>query len=509
MRRWALWALAVAALLGGSAIHAATSCGDLVALTLPGIAIRSTQTVAPGDFTPPGAPTSLRVRGFCRITAVAAPTPDSDIHFEVWIPSGDGWNGKLLGVGNGGFAGAIDYRAMGAALARGYAVTGTDTGHTGDQMAFGRGHPEKVADWAYRAVHVTSAAAKVMVRDLAGRFPLHSYFQGCSTGGQQALSEAQRFAEDYDGIIAGAPGNDRIRLIIGFLWSWAAMHTSSGERLLSAVQLSNLTRAAVARCDAADGLEDGLIDDPRRCEFDPGVMACKGSANDSCLTQEQIAAVRKVYAGVKNPRTGVQLFPGWARGSEAGWGSYILDPKEPVRLGLFRDLTFGDPGWDWRTFDWDRDLVFVETQVPQLSAASVDLERFRARGGRLLMYTGWADPVVPPEAVVAYYEKVARAMGGLRRTHEFFRFFAAPGMGHCGGGSGPNTFDALSALEAWVERGQPPERLLAAQSVDGKVTRTRPLCPYPTVSRYSGRGSIDTAVNFVCRAAHDPELPRG
>jgi len=466
----------------GRAVFAGASCPDLTALTIPGVTIQSAQVVAAGDLTLLGAQRPLAVGEFCRVVGVAAPSSDSDIKFEVWIPTHGSWNGKLLGTGNGGFSGAIGYSAMADALARGYATTGTDTGHVGDQMEFGRGHPEKIVDWAYRAVHVTSQAARLILRDFSGRFPAHSYFQGCSTGGQQALSEAQRFPEDYDGIIAGAPGYDRIRLIVGFLWSWKALHDANGEPLLTRTQLSQLTRAAVARCDGADGLKDGLIDDPRRCDFDPAALACGSGSSDSCLTQEQIAAVRKVYAGATNPHTGAQLFPGWARGSEAGWGTYLLDPKEPVRLGLFRDFVFGDPSWDWRTFDWDQDLRFVEAQVPYLSAVSPDLEGFRSRGGKLVMYTGWADPVVPPQDVVAYYETVARGIGGFRQTQAFFRFFAVPGMGHCGGGSGPNLFDPLATLEAWVEHGQAPERLTVKQVVEGNVTRTRALCPYPGVA---------------------------
>ena len=471
-RRFLLWRssslLALWTVVATRTVLAATTCADLVHLTLPGITIEHAVDVTAGELTLPGAQQPLHVRDFCRVEGLAAPTSDSQIHFEVWIPAADGWNRKLLGTGNGGFGGSISYGAMAGALARGYAVAGTDTGHTGDQMEFGQGHPEKIVDWAYRAVHVMTQAAKVVIRDLRGEFPVHSYFQGCSTGGQQALSEAQRYPDDYDGIVAGDPGNNRIRLIIGFLWSWMATHRANGEPLLSHPQLGRLTREAVARCDARDGRQDGLIADPAHCDFDPGVLACAAGPSDAtCLTREQIEAVRKVYAGARNPRTGAQLFAGWARGSESGWGPYIVDPKEPVRLGLFRYFAFGDPAWDWRTFDWDRDVEFVEERVPYLSATSSDLAGFRSRGGKLLMYTGWADPVVPPQDIVSYYDDVLRTMGGLHRTREFFRFFGIPGMGHCGGGSGPGTIDVLSALEAWVEHGLPPERLVASEPVTG------------------------------------------
>ncbi|HEY1215586.1 MAG TPA: tannase/feruloyl esterase family alpha/beta hydrolase, partial [Bryobacteraceae bacterium] len=257
---WLPWVLA-----GLAPVVAQSACADLTVLSMPDIRVNSTQEVGAGDFVPTAAEKTYQVEGFCRVSAVATPTADSVIHFEVWIPSAARWNRKLLGTGNGGFAGSINYAAMVSALARGYAAVGSDTGHTGDQMEFGDGHPQKVIDWAYRAVHVTTQAAQNIVRSYIGAAPAHSYFQGCSTGGQQALSEVQRFPEDYDGVVAGAPGNDRIRLILGFLWSWSALHDSQGKPLLNVSQLSRLTREVTEQCDGADGLRDGLVSDSRRC----------------------------------------------------------------------------------------------------------------------------------------------------------------------------------------------------------------------------------------------------
>jgi len=490
-----IWACCLLTFVTPGAVFAA--CTDLTALSFPGVRIQTAQEVVGGALTPPRMDEVAGLPVFCRITAVAAPTSDSDIHFEVWIPSSGRWNGKLLGTGNGGFAGSINYRAMASALGRGYATVGSDTGHSGDQMEFGDGHPEKIIDWAHRAVHVTTQAAQQIVRVMQGRAPAHSYFEGCSTGGQQALSEAQRYPDDYEGVIAGAPGNDRIRLILGFLWSWTALHDARGEPLLSAPQLALLTRKVTERCDANDGLSDGIIGDPRRCRFNPVSLVCTGAASDTCLTREQVEAVRKVYGGAHNSRTGQPLFPGWVHGSEAGWGSYLLDPREPPRLGLFRYFVAHDPTWDWRSFDWDHDVVRVEAQVPYLSAVSRDLTQFRARGGRLLMYTGWADPVVPPTNVVSYYESVARAAGGIARTGEFFRLFAFPGMGHCGGGPGFNTFDALSVLEDWVERDRAPRQIVASRTMNG-VQQSRPVCAYPKIARFTGRGATNVAENFTC-----------
>jgi len=229
-------------------------------------------------------------------------------------------------------------------------------------------------------------------------------------------------------------------------------------------------------------------------------LLCRGAENESCLTEPQVAAVKKVYDGARNPRTGAQVFPGWVRGSEQGWGTYLVNPAEPMRIGFFRYFTFHDPKWDWRTFDWDRDVSFVDDQVPFFSATSRDLRAFRSNGGKLLMYTGWADPVVPPQDTVAYYDDVVRTMGGLVETQKFFRFFPVPGMGHCSGGAGPNTFDALSALDQWREHGLAPGQLLASHSSNGAIDRTRPICAYPKVARYQGAGSVDVAASFVCTA---------
>jgi feruloyl esterase len=504
---------AIASGVGITALAAAgASCGSLAALTIPAVTVRSATAIAGGPFTPPGAQSAMTLPAFCRVEATARPTSDSDIKFEVWIPSADTWNGKFEGVGNGGYSGAIGYTSMAAALRRGYATASTDTGHVGDDMKFGQGHPEKVIDWAWRSVHVMTDAAKLIVRSHAGRLPERSYFNGCSSGGHQALSEAQRFPEDYDGIVAGDPAHNRIRQTFAFLWSWIATHTSDGQPIVPATKLAIVTKAAVEACDGLDGLKDGLIDDPRRCHFDPAKIQCRaGTDEPTCLTGPQVEAIKKVYDGVKNPRTGEPIFTGWPRGSEAfgdspiqSWRTYVMDPAEPMRVGFFRYFLFHDPNWDWRTIDWDRDLAFAEQKLPFMAAVERDLTPFKKRGAKLLMYTGWADPVVPPQDTAAYYDAVTKTMGGLDKTRDFFRFFAAPGMGHCSGGPGPNQFDAMTALEQWVEKGVAPDKLIASHITNGKVDRTRPLCPYPQVARWKGTGSSDDAANFSCVAAEAP-----
>jgi feruloyl esterase len=492
------------------------ACENLSALTIPSVTIDAATLVAAGPFTPPNstapnatapnAPAAMTLPAFCRVEATARPTSDSQIRFEVWIPPADAWNGRFEGVGNGGYQGSISYAALATALRRGYAAASTDTGHTGDDMKFGQGRPEKLVDYGWRAVHVMTDTAKLIVRNAQGRFPDKSYFVGCSAGGHQAMSEVQRFPADYDGVIAGAPANNRLRQTFGFMWSWTATHAADGAPLLTAAKLGLVTKAVIAACDADDGLTDGLVEDPRACRFDPATLACRTDADEAaCLTAPQVGAVRKMYAGAKNPRTGEQIFTGWPRGSEyfgeAGiqsWRQYLTEPKEPSRIGLFRYFLFHDPGWDVRSLDYDRDLAYAERTLPHMAAVERDLSPFMKRGGKLLMYSGWMDPAVPPQDTVAYYEAVAKAMGGDANIRAFVRLFMAPGMGHCGGGPGPNQFDALTALEQWVEKGVAPATLPATHSTNGTVDRTRPLCPWPQVARYKGAGSIDDAANFAC-----------
>ena len=496
--------MGLAATLGVPA-KAANPCDHLTSLMIDDVTIKSASIVKAGAFTPPGSHDPMDLPSFCRVQAEVRPVPDSLIQIEVWIPDMAVWNGKLEGVGNGGYAGSISYPAMAVALKLGYATASTNTGHPGDDLTFGEGHPEKVIDWSYRAIHLTAKNAKLIIRDYAGNFPSHSYFVGCSTGGHQALSEAERFPEDYDGIIAGDPGYDTVHQTAGYLWSWEATHDKNGASLLTPAKLQLVTKSAIASCDARDGLKDGIIDDPRHCNFDPATLACHGADNDECLTNPEVEALKKVYAGAHNPRTGEEIFPGWTVGSEGfgaaanqGWGAYILRPAEPMRIDIYRYFVFNDPDWDWHTFDFDKDVDYMDSKIGYMSASSYDLSGFKARGGKLLMYTGWSDPVVAPMDVVKYYEGVTKKMGGLRDTQEFFRFFMVPGMGHCQGGPGPNTFDTLDPLDAWVKSGVVPQRIIATHVNEGTPNRTRPLCPYPQVARWKGKGSTEDAANFVC-----------
>lgn len=477
------------------------SCEQLHDLVLTGTTVAA-ESVADGA-----------VGSYCKVSITNTFVPDSEVHSEVWLPAPDKWNGKLLGLGNGGYSSRMDFRAMRAALARGYAVTDSDTGHTGGDLKFGVGHPAKIDDWAYRAVHVMTQAAKLVVRSYYGRLPEHAYFSGCSTGGQQALSEAQRYPDDYDGIVAGDPGNDRIHLNAGFLWSWRVLHDKPGADLPSA-KLPFLYNAVMHSCDALDGLKDGIITDPTHCHFDPSTLLCKDGDRNSCLTATQVEAVRKIYAGARNPRTGEQIFPGWIRGSESlpdgsgSWAGYFVGRPEPARVDFWRYWIFEDPNWEPKSFDFDRDVTYADQALPQVSAVSPDLSAFRRRGGKLLIYQGWADPVVPPENTIHYFKSVEREMG-TKTVDSFLVLFMIPGMGHCGGGPGASKFDPLEQIDSWVTSTRAPQRIVA-EHLDkaGLVDRTRPICRYPAQPVYKGSGSTDAAANFVCRAPNLQESHR-
>ncbi|MBV9083639.1 MAG: tannase/feruloyl esterase family alpha/beta hydrolase [Acidobacteriaceae bacterium] len=517
----------VAGLLGalvvGAAPASAGKCEELLKLEIPGVTITTASSVAPGAFTPGDSAATLQVPAFCRVIAVVKPTSDSVIGFEVWIPPAEQWNRRFEGVGNGAYNGAIHYAEMAEALKRGFATAGTDTGHRGADLTFAEGHPEKIIDWAYRSIHVMTDSAKLIIRNYAGAFPSHSYFGGCSTGGAQALSEVQRYPADYDGVIAGDPGNSRVHLNVGYLWAFTATHDASGNAILPTSKLPLINRAAVAACDEIDGLKDGIISDPQACHFDPGQLLCKGAEDDHCLTPAQIVAVKKVYAGPMNPRTGEQIIAGYSIGSESpegdqwahGWDRFITSLKEPMRLEFWKYWVFNDPGWDWRTFDYDRDVAYADEKLKAVNATETDLSAFRDRGGKVLMYSGWADPIGPPMDAVNYYERVKVAMGGRQQTESFFRLFMVPGMAHCVYGPGPNIFggfgtigtptistdaqhDILIALTEWVEKGSAPEKIIAGHITGGELDRTRPICPYPKVARWIGEGNSDDAKNFTC-----------
>jgi feruloyl esterase len=485
------------------------ACAALAAHLLPHTTIATAQEITSGSFAPPGSSNTMSVPPFCRVAGVIAPTSQSQIRFEVWMPL-QKWNGKFAGVGNGGWAGNISYGPLAEQLRRGYATASTNTGHESapglDMARFAYEKPEQLIDFAYRAHHETAVAAKALVQAFYGKPAAQAYFIGCSSGGYEGLMEAQRYPADYDGIVAGAPANNWTRLMAGdFDGVLAVLKEPPSNLPLPALGL--LHRGALAACDAADGVADGVLDDPRACRFDPGQVACSaGQAPPACLTPEQVAAARRVYGGVKDPVTGAQLYPGLARGSEPFWPHRDPANPFPIPLSHYKWLVFSDPNWDWRSFEWT-DAADYQAHVkaearlaPILNATNPDLHEFRRRGGKLLQYHGWNDQLISAQNSIDYYESVRSLFGNAGEVESFYRLFMAPGMAHCSGGTGPNAFDMQAALEEWVERGNAPERVVASRATNGVVDRLRPLCAYPRVAVYSGKGDTNDAANFVCKA---------
>ena len=510
-----------------SGAPAATACDSLKESRLPNTTITAADVVAPGAFTDQGAenPIYKTLPAFCRVQGVIAPSRDSHIEFEVWMPAA-GWNGKYYGVGNGGFAGRITYSQMASVLSAGYATASTDTGHKGNSTdaQWALGQPEKIVDYGYRAIHETAGTAKALIRAFYGEPAKYSYFTSCSNGGRQGLMEAQRFPDDYDGIIAGAPAANFTHTAALFVSN--LLSTGDRSTFVPAAKFATIDAAVVTACDARDGVKDGLVAEPTTCAFDPAVLLCRDAENDSCLTNPQIATLKKLYSGLS--RKGQKIFPGFVPGGESGpggWGLWLSgtapDSSLEYAFGtqFFRNMVHKNPSWDYRTFDVDRDLQAANDAVGSaLNAVSPDLGRFQERGGKLILFHGWSDAALPPNATIDYYQSVAAKLG-QQRTDSFVRTYMVPGLQHCSGGPGTDSFGILpgfpptepdparnmsAAMVRWVEQGTAPAAIIATKykgrtPADG-VAFTRPLCPYPQVSRYKGTGSADDAANFVCAA---------
>ncbi|HVZ20208.1 MAG TPA: tannase/feruloyl esterase family alpha/beta hydrolase [Vicinamibacterales bacterium] len=498
MTRIALGIVCVALLVPASGASAA-SCDDLSSLKLPDATITSAHTVAAGAFTQPGRGGATvavpDLPAFCRVQATLRPSSDSDIHMEVWLPAA-GWNGKFEEVGNGGWVGSVDTNAMAAALRRGYAAAGSDLGHQGGGGPW-MANPEKLIDFGYRATHETAVKAKAIVAAFYGNAPRLSYFQGCSAGGRQALKEAQQFPADFDGIIAGSPALDTTGRAAFAIWVAQNTHKTEGS-FIPREKFPVIHEAALAACDARDGVKDGVITDPRSCRFDPAVLTCKAGDAASCLTPAQVETAKTMYEPLRNPRTKAEIFPGFEPGSELGWTT--MGSPQPFILGaqMFEFMLYKNPQWDYKTVDFDRDMAAVDKiEGGHINAKQTDLSAFIARGGKMIQYHGWADPQISPASSVEYYEAALKANKG--RLQDDYRLFMVPGMNHCGGGDGPASFDMLTALEHWVEQKQAPASIPAAHLEGGKPDRTRILCPHPQVATYKGSGDPNDASNFVCK----------
>lgn len=497
-----------------------TVCADLTGTTYGDNTTVTAATYLADDTTIGGA----AVKGpFCRVVAAAKPTSDSNIGFEVWLPTRANWNGKFQGVGSGSSAGAIGYGAMVQPLAAKYATMATDNGHVTDatrpngaaEQTWALGHPEKVIDFAYRAQHVSTQRSKDILAAYYGKAQTKSYFVGCSQGGHHALMEASRFPEDYDGIVAGAPGWEWMNLMAAELWnSQPSLHDATA---IVPAKLTLLNNAVIAACDANDRVTDGVINDPRTCTFDPAVLQCTGADAATCLTAAQVGAARQIYGGAKQS-TGTVIFPPYTRGSEVGWSLYAGATPGGSGFDFFRYTVFQDPTFNNATFNFDADFNRAKAStiagqlVPTVFNAGSDLSSFKARGGKLLIYHGWADQQITPLSSVDYYNRVV-AQQGVAGTDSFLRMFMVPGMNHCAGGPGPQLIggntgtppvadadhDVVIALDRWSTQGVAPETLIASRVTNGAVTRTRPLCVYPKAAVYKGTGSTDDAASFVCQ----------
>ncbi len=495
---------------------AATPCANLKSVSLPNTTITLTEMIPAGTFTPPaappaadgggarggggggqrgGQPAALTVPAFCRVAATLHPTADSQIDMEVWLP--ENWNQKFQFVGGGGWAGVISYPAMATALQEGYATASTDTGHKGGTANFAIGHPEKLVDFAYRAVHESTLKAKTIMTTFYDRPIKYSYWNGCSTGGRQGLMEAQRYPDDFDAIVAGAPANYQTHLHSWDL-SVSVPVLKDPAAVVPAAKATMLNKAVLAACDAKDGVKDGLLNEPRSCKFDPSVLLCKAGDAENCLTAPQLEAVKRMYAPAKT-KGGELVFPGKQPGSETSWTA-IAGGQGPagVSLGSFL-VAYDNANWDWRAFDLDRDLKVVDEKVGTIvNAVNPDLSAFKARGGKLILYHGWSDTAISPENTINYYSSVLSKMGA--KQENWMRLFMIPGMGHCQGGPGPSQVNYMGALERWRESGVAPDQMQAYHVTNNRVDMARPLCPYPQVAQYKGVGSTNDAANFVCKA---------
>jgi tannase/feruloyl esterase len=527
--------LVMSAALGSRVQAAGQTCGQLAQLALPNTTIKSAQIVPAGAFSPP-AEVSEYLRGdasfykqlpaFCRVTADDKPSADSDIKIEVWMPA-NGWNGKFRGQGNGGFAGEIDYRGLGIAIEQGYASAATDTGHAapGTDATWALGHPEKIVDYGHRAIHEMTVVGRAMVKAFYEDAPQHAYFASCSNGGRQALMEAQRYPGDYDGILAGAPANWWTHLLTSALYD-AQTTTLDQQSYIPTSKLPAIAHAVLAACDAKDGVKDGILNDPRQCRFDPATMLCKQGNSDSCLTQPQVTALKRLYEGAHDSN-GKEIFPGFLPGAEegqGGWGLWITGQAPGRALlfafgrGYFANMVYEKVDWDYKKAKLDQAFAAsIRKFGGVLDSAQTNMKAFQAHGGKLILYHGWNDAAISALSAINYYEGVLKTMGE-HEADSFLRLYMVPGMQHCGSGPGADAFgqqgispvndaqhNIYLALEQWVETGTAPSTIIASklegEGPAGKVKMTRPLCAYPQEAQYKGSGDPNDAASFICEKA--------
>jgi feruloyl esterase len=473
-------------------------------LTLPNVTITAVQTVEAGQLQPPGASMGPRQvewntnPAFCRVFATARPSSDSDIRMEVWLPL-SGWNGKFMGAANAGWAGSVMYNEIFPALKSGYAVASSDAGHVASKEvpngSFIIGHPEKFLDYGHRAMHEMTITGKAVTTAFYGQAPKYSLLLGCSLGGMLSLQVAYRYPEDYNGIVVGAPANPMTLFNAQQIWpAWLIYKDPS--RATPPEKFKMIHEAALKACAGSIGLKQGFIEEPDKCKFDPMTLLCKGADGPDCLTAGQVDLMRKIYEGPVNPRTHEQIFPGMARGAELQLPQYTGAAPLNNAVALYKYAVYKDANWDWRTMDYDKSIELAHKNVDPYMKAADDLTPFFDHGGKLMIYIGWTDYHNPLE-LVGYYNRVL-ANDGEGNAANAMRLFLIPGMDHCFGGFGCDTFDKLGTIDKWVETGKAPEQVLASKLADGKVVRTSQLCAYPKVAQYKGAGDTEDAASFVC-----------
>lgn len=507
--------LALAASLATLAITepvVAADCSALAQLALDNGRVTSATLVEAGKFAPPapaGAPPGVgagnyaNLPAFCRVEATLTPTPDSDIKVEVWLPA-EGWNGKFVGIGNGVWAGQLSLSQLGPPLARGYAAATTDTGHSGSGLSadWAVGHPEKLVDFGHRAVHLMTVTAKQAIAEFYGTPASTSFWDSCSTGGRQGLMAASRYPDDYDAISAMAPANPMTDLMTQSMWaSWVNKRSDGAQ--LNPASLGLIHQAVLQQCDALDGLEDGVIGRADACDFKPATLVCAAGATENCISAPQAEAMQAIYDGVQGS-DGSKLLPGWPRGAEMQLAALVMGPEPfPVASTYFKMLVHGDnPAWNWMGMDYAAEMQASRAYAADiLNVSAESLAPFFAGGGKLLLSHGWNDGLIPANNSVKFYGELQAANAPADQV----RLFMAPGMEHCAGGEGPNSFDTLGTLDAWVSSGTAPELIVATRApspipnAPQLPPMSRPLCPYPQVARYDGSGDTGAAENFSCQ----------
>ena len=482
---------------------AAATCESLSSVKVAN-AIITAVSVAAGAYAPAAAaakgkagPNFTDLPAFCDVKVVSKPSADSNINIEYWLPATN-WNGNFLANGNGGWTGTITPATLADGLRAGYVSAMTDTGHEGGSAAFALGHPEKVIDFGYRAVHEMAVIGKALVQARYESPVRKSYWDGCSAGGRQGLKAAQMYPADFDGIVAGAPAIQFTGRAAQAIWIGQQTHKDA-DSALPAAKFAVVHEAVLAACDTLDKVKDGVLENPRACKFDPKTIQCAGADAPTCLTAAQVDTVNKIYSDVKNPRTGEVYFPGHEPGSEMGWNTMAGANPFGVAIDMFRYVVKQDANFDYKTLNFDADMTSALKIGSVIDGLDTNLKPFYDRGGKIIQYHGWADPQISSRSSVTYYEGVAKANGGVSKVQANHRLFMVPGMAHCGGGDGTSTFDMLSALTQWVEQNKAPASIASSKVANGQTVRTRPLCAYPATAQYSGTGSTDEAANFSCK----------